>query len=137
MLDALQCVAWRREADALVLAPAARRAGWALARKAFGASGSRRGRRPARDARPETSGKFFRDGVFRGRLIAAHLWVNATPLGMHISDRSPAPKSLPPPEAAIDLVYVRRTAFQRDASVRGARVEDGAPMPGFQALRAW
>ncbi len=52
-------------------------------------------------------------------------------------DRSPAPKHLPSPEAAVDLVYGRRTAFQRDAAARGARVEDGAAMLVYQALRAW
>ena len=52
-------------------------------------------------------------------------------------DRSPARKSLPSPECAVDLVYGRRTAFQRDAAARGARVSDGSAMLVYQALRAW
>lgn len=55
-------------------------------------------------------------------------------------DRSPIPRSLPPSAAAgyaADLVYGRRTMFQRDAAARGAKVMDGAAMLVCQALRAW
>ncbi|HAZ08903.1 MAG TPA: shikimate dehydrogenase [Elusimicrobia bacterium] len=130
-----------RGKDALVFGAggAARAAGWAMGKEVarrvrFAARTTSRARRAARDL-----GKIFpRTEFSAGSPVAAHLWVNATPLGMHgFPDRSPAPKSLPSPEAAIDLVYGRRTAFQRDASVRGARIEDGAPMLVFQALRAW
>jgi shikimate dehydrogenase len=73
-----------------------------------------------------------------GAAVAAQIWVNATPLGMKgFPDRTPAPHTLPAPEIAIDLVYGRTTAFQRDARARGARVSDGSSMLVFQALRAW
>ncbi len=118
---------------------AARAAGWALAREGarsvrFTARTASRARRTANDLR-----KIFpRTRFSAGAGAPAEIWSNATPLGMKgFPDRSPAPKHLPSPEAAVDLVYGRRTAFQRDAAARGARVEDGAAMLVYQALRAW
>jgi shikimate dehydrogenase len=118
---------------------AARAAGWALAREGaatvrFSARTASRARRAAGALRPH-----FRKTKFSaGAPVAADVWVNATPLGMKgFADRSPAPKGLAAPELAIDLVYGRRTAFQRDAADRGARVTDGAAMLVHQALRAW
>lgn len=118
---------------------AARAAGWALARDGvkkirFTARTASRARKAANDL----SGLFPRIQFSAGAVAPADIWINATPLGMKgFPDRSPAPKSLPSPEAAIDLVYGRRTAFQRDAAARGARVSDGASMLVHQALRAW
>ncbi|MFI5349467.1 MAG: shikimate dehydrogenase family protein [Elusimicrobiota bacterium] len=118
---------------------AARAAGWALAREGaksvrFCARTPARAKRAARALAPH----FPRTAFSAGAPVAAPVWVNATPLGMiGFPDRSPAPKSLRSPEFAIDLVYGRRTAFQRDAAARGARVIDGAAMLVHQALRAW
>ena len=140
--DALKSAGVRaRGKDALVFGAggAARAAGWALAREGartvrFSARTASRAGRAARDLKPHFPRTKFSSGA-AGR---ADIWVNATPLGMKgFPDRSPAPKSLPSPEYAIDLVYGRRTAFQRDASARGARVSDGAAMLVCQALRAW
>ncbi len=118
---------------------AARAACWALAKE--GASSirftARTAPRAARSARALRS-HFPRTNFSSGAPTAADIWVNATPLGMKgFPDRSPASKRLPSPESAIDLVYGRRTAFQRDAAARGAFVTDGAAMLVFQALRAW
>jgi shikimate dehydrogenase len=118
---------------------AARAAGWALAREGakkvrFCARTKPRAARAARALAPH-----FRKTVFSaGGAVPSEIWVNATPLGMKgFPDVSPAPRSLPSPESAIDLVYGRRTAFQRDAAARGALVTDGASMLVHQALRAW
>jgi shikimate dehydrogenase len=118
---------------------AARAAGWALAREGaravrFHARTLSRARASARALSP----LFPRTSFSAGAAVPAQVWINATPLGMKgFPDRSPAPKSLPAPESAIDLVYGRRTAFQRDAAARGAFVMDGASMLVHQALRAW
>src|SRR5262249_48928853 len=130
-----------RGKDALVFGAggAARAAGWALGREGarrvrFSARTASRASRAARDL-----GRLFKRTRFSaGAPQPAQLWVNATPLGMKgFPDRTPAPKGLASPEVAVDLVYGRRTAFQRDAARRGARVTDGAAMLAFQALRAW
>lgn len=118
---------------------AARAAGWALAREGakkvrFCARTQSRAKGAARALAPH----FPRVSFSAGTPTTAEIWVNATPLGMKgFPDRSPAPKNLASPEFAIDLVYGRRTAFQRDAAGRGARVIDGASMLVHQALRAW
>jgi shikimate dehydrogenase len=118
---------------------AARAAGWALAREGarsvrFCARTPARARAAARALAPH----FPRTAFSAGGAVAAQLWVNATPLGMKgFPDRSPAPKALAAPESAVDLVYGRRTAFQRDAAARGASVTDGSAMLVCQALRAW
>ena len=118
---------------------AARAAGWALAREGAGkirfcARTASRASRAARDLKTH----FPRTNFSSGAPVAADLWVNATPLGMKgFPDRTPAPKRLASPGVAIDLVYGRRTAFQRDAKARGACVMDGASMLVHQALRGW
>jgi shikimate dehydrogenase len=118
---------------------AARAAGWALAREGartvrFTARTVSRARKTATDL----ADHFPRTRFSAGAAASAEIWINATPLGMKgFPDRSPARKNLASPEAAIDLVYGRRTAFQRDAAARGARVGDGAAMLVYQALRAW
>lgn len=118
---------------------AARAAGWALAKDGartvrFTGRTASRAKKTARDL-----GRIFpRTRFSAGAGVPAEIWVNATPLGMKgLPDQSPAPKWLPSPRVAVDLVYGRRTAFQRDAAKRGARVESGAGMLVFQALRAW
>lgn len=118
---------------------AARAAGWALARAGarrvrFCARTQGRAKRTASDLQR----RFPRTKFSSGQAISAHIWINATPLGMKgFPDRTPAPRALASPETAVDLVYGRRTAFQRDAARRGATVTDGAAMLVFQALRAW
>lgn len=118
---------------------AARAAGWALASEGaktirFSARTAARARRAAKALRPH----FRRTSFSAGAPVPADIWVNATPLGMKgFPDRSPAPAGLAAPELAVDLVYGRRTAFQRDAASRGARVTDGSAMLVHQALRAW
>ncbi|MFI5360769.1 MAG: shikimate dehydrogenase family protein [Elusimicrobiota bacterium] len=118
---------------------AARAAGGALAREGarkirICARTAPRARAAARALAPH----FPRAAFSSGAAAAADIWVNATPLGMKgFPDRSPAPKGLRSPESAIDLVYGRRTAFQRDAAARGAPVADGSAMLVHQALRAW
>lgn len=118
---------------------AARAAGWALAKDGartvrFASRTLSRARKTAR----ELAALFPRTRFSAGAPARADVWVQATPLGMKgFADETPAPPSLPGPEAAVDLVYGRLTAFQRDAAARGARVSDGAPMLAFQALRAW
>ncbi len=118
---------------------AARAAGWALGMEGaksvrFSARTEARGKTAAREL-----GKLFSGTRFAaGGAVRADIWINATPLGMKgFPDRDPAPKRLPPPSAAIDLVYGRRTAFQRRCAAQNASVTDGAAMLVFQALRAW
>jgi shikimate dehydrogenase len=130
-----------RGKDALIFGAggAARAAGWALAKD--GARSIRFSNRTAltakkcvRDLAPSFPRTTFSSGAPRN----ADIWVNATPLGMKgRPDVSPAPKSLRAPETAFDLVYGRRTAFQRHAHLLHARVSDGAAMLVFQALRGW
>jgi len=118
---------------------AARAAGWALAREGaktvrFCARTASRAKLAARTLKPHFPKTKFSSGAAN----AADIWVNATPLGMKgFPDRSPAPKGLASPAVAVDLVYGRRTAFQRDAKARGACVMDGAAMLVHQALRGW
>jgi shikimate dehydrogenase len=118
---------------------AAKAAGWAFAKD--GATKIRFHGRTAAHARSAANSlsKFFRRRIFSAGAVApADIWVNATPLGMKgFPDRSPAPKNLKSPEIAVDLVYGRRTAFQRDAVARRARVHDGSAMLVSQALRAY
>lgn len=118
---------------------AARAAGWAVAKD--GAKSVRfcaRTLARARKAAKDLSIHFPRTRFSAGAAAPAEIWINATPLGMKgFPDRTPAPRSLPPPAAAADLVYGRRTMFQRDAAARGAKVMDGAAMLVSQALRAW
>ena len=118
---------------------AARAAGWALARDgAKKVRFSARTQSRAKGAARALAAHFPRTSFSAGAPVFAQIWVNATPLGMKgFPDRSPAPRSLLAPEIALDLVYGRRTAFQRDAAARGARVIDGASMLVHQALRAW
>ena len=73
-----------------------------------------------------------------GRPAAVDLAVNATPLGLlGLPDRSPAAPDWPGCGLALDLVYGRRTAFQRQAQRLGARVLGGSGMLVSQALRSW
>ncbi len=73
-----------------------------------------------------------------GRPVAADLAVNATPLGLPgLPDRSPAASDWPGCGLALDLVYGRGTAFQRQARRLGARVLGGSNMLVCQALRSW
>jgi shikimate dehydrogenase len=130
-----------RGKDAIVFGAggAARAAGWALAREGakavrFCARTRSRGKATARTL----NSHFLKTAFSAGAAVPADIWINATPLGMlDFPDRSPAPKNISSPEIAIDLVYGRRTAFQRDAAARGALVIDGAAMLVHQALRAW
>ncbi|MBI3564716.1 MAG: shikimate dehydrogenase [Elusimicrobia bacterium] len=130
-----------RGKDALVFGAggAARAAGWALAKDGarsvrFTARTPARAKRAARDL----ARHFPRTRFCAGACAPSQIWINATPLGMKgFPDRSPAPKRLPAPEVAVDLVYGRRTPFLRDAARRGARAESGAAMLVYQALRAW
>jgi shikimate dehydrogenase len=82
--------------------------------------------------------KFPRTVFAAGRPGRADLAVNATPLGMSgCPDRSPAPAGWPGCLFAMDLVYGRRTAFQRQSLTRGAQVLGGSGMLAAQALRSW
>lgn len=118
---------------------AARAAGYALAKD--GAASVRFTARTAARARKtaaDLAKHFSKTRFSAGAAAPAETWINATPLGMKgFPDRTPAPRSLPAPSFAVDLVYGRRTAFQRDSARRGARILDGAAMLAFQALRAW
>lgn len=81
---------------------------------------------------------FPRTRFSAGAARNADVWINALPLGLKgCPDKSPAPKALRPPKAAVDLVYGRRTAFQRQTTRTGARTIDGTAMLVFQALRAY
>jgi shikimate dehydrogenase len=81
----------------------------------------------------------FPDTTFAaGQARAADIAVNATPLGLPgLPDRSPAPSDWPGCGLALDLIYGRRTAFQRQAQRLGARVLGGSSMLVSQALRSW
>ncbi|MCM2304215.1 MAG: shikimate dehydrogenase [Elusimicrobia bacterium] len=88
----------------------------------------------ARDLAPCFPKTSFSAGAPRN----ADIWINATPLGQNGNpDVSPAPKSLRAPGAAVDMVYGKKTAFQRHAERLGARTSDGTAMLVFQALRAF
>jgi shikimate dehydrogenase len=96
--------------------------------------------------RPETARSLaramsasFPDTIFTaGRPAAVDLAVNATPLGLPgLPDRSPAGSQWPGCGLALDLVYGRGTAFQRQARRLGARVLGGSNMLVCQALRSW
>jgi shikimate dehydrogenase len=146
--------------DSAGFADALRESGFAVAGRSalvFGAGGAARavlcalGRLRARRAtitarRPEAARALaralaasFPDTVFAvGRAATADLAVNATPLGLPgLPDRSPAPSDWPGCTMAMDLVYGRRTAFQRQAQCLGARVLGGSSMLVSQALRSW
>lgn len=118
---------------------AARAAGWAAAKSGaksvrFTNRTASTAKRCGRDLAPYFPKTSFSSGAPRN----ADVWINATPLGQQGSpDVSPAPKSLRAPRAAVDLVYGRRTAFQRHAERIGARTLDGTSMLVFQALRAY
>jgi shikimate dehydrogenase len=97
-------------------------------------------RRPeaARALARAMAANFRRTAFHTGRPSAADLAVNATPLGLPgFPDRSPAGAAWPGCGLAFDLVYGRRTAFQRQAKRLGARVLGGSGMLAFQALRSW
>jgi shikimate dehydrogenase len=118
---------------------AARAAGWALGMEGaksvrFYARTEARGRKAAREL-----GKLFSGTRFTaGGAVRADIWINATPLGMKgFPDRSPASHTLQVPKHAIDLVYGRKTAFQRRCLSQNASVTDGSAMLAFQALRAY
>ncbi|MDE2490396.1 MAG: shikimate dehydrogenase [Elusimicrobia bacterium] len=113
---------------------AARAAGWALGKNGarsvrFSARTAARAQKAAKDL-----GRLFpRTKFTAGACAPAEIWINATPLGMKgYPDSSPAPKRMTPPAAAMDLVYGRRTAFQRSTAA-----SDGSAMLAFQALRAF
>lgn len=111
---------------------AARAAGWAFARE--GARRIRFSNRTASTAKEcarALAPAFPKTSFSAGGPRDADIWVNATPLG------APSPKILRAPEAAVDLVYGEKTAFQRQAERLGALVTDGTAMLVFQALRAW
>lgn len=118
---------------------AARAAGWALARGGarsvhFTNRTSSTAKECVRDLAPTFPRTSFSSGAPRN----ADIWINATPLGLQgYPDISPAPKALKAPAAAVDLVYGRKTAFQRHAEGMGSLVTDGTPMLVFQALRAY
>lgn len=118
---------------------AARAAGYAAAKS--GAKSVRFTNRTARTA-TECAGKlapyFPKTSFSSGAARNADVWINATPLGLKgCPDVSPAPTSLRPPVAAVDMVYGRKTSFQRQTTRIGARTIDGTAMLVFQALRAY
>ncbi len=118
---------------------AARAAGYALAKG--GAKSVRFTNRTAltakecvRDLAPYFPKTSFSAGAARN----ADIWINATPLGQNGNpDVSPAPMALRAPVAALDMVYGKKTDFQRHAERMGANVSDGTAMLVFQALRAY
>ncbi|UPT73823.1 MAG: shikimate dehydrogenase [Elusimicrobiota bacterium] len=118
---------------------AARAAAWALAKG--GARSVRVSNRTASTARKlarDLAAAFPRTAFSAGRPNQADIWINATPLGQKgRPDLSPADAAPGAPAAAVDLVYGRRTPFQRQAAALGARVQDGGAMLVYQALRAW
>ena len=89
--------------------------------------------RLARKLAPQFPKTRYSAGVPTG----AEVWINATPLGQGGNDESPVPPGLKPPLSAVDLVYGKATAFQRQAAAAGATVIDGTSMLVYQALRAW
>ncbi len=118
---------------------AARAAGWACAKN--GARKVRYAARrlvQARDVANKLARHYKSTAFSAGTAINAEIWINATPLGMTgFPDVSPAPRKLDSPKYAIDLIYGKRTAFQKDALRRGAQVHDGTAMLVLQALRAY
>jgi shikimate dehydrogenase len=118
---------------------AARAAGWALAKG--GAKSVRFTNRTELTAKRlvlDLAPSFPKTSFSYGTARNADVWINATPLGLKgWPDKSPAPTSLRPPVAAVDLVYGRKTAFQRHAKRLGSNTSDGLPMLVFQALRAY
>ena len=118
---------------------AARAAGYALARGgARNVHFTNRTASTAKDCARALAPSFPKTSFSSGAPRNADIWVNATPLGLKgYPDKSPAPTSLRAPEAAVDLVYGKRTAFQRQTAKNGARILDGLPMLVFQALRAF
>ena len=118
---------------------AARAAGWAVARAgARSVRFTNRTASTAKDCVRDLAPYFPKTSFSSGAPRNADIWINATPLGQKGNpDVSPAPKALRAPEAAVDLVYGKKTAFQRHAERLGARTLDGTPMLIFQALRAW
>jgi len=146
--------------DSAGFADALRESGFAVAGRdalVFGAGGAARavlctlGRLRARRVtiaarRPEAARTLaramaasFPGTVFSaGRPAAVDLAVNATPLGLPgFPDRSPAAPDWRGCGLALDLVYGRSTAFQRQARRLGARVLGGSGMLVSQALRSW
>lgn len=92
----------------------------------------------AKDCVRDLAPNFPKTSFSAGAPRNADIWINATPLGQNGNpDKSPAPKSLRAPGAALDMVYGKKTAFQRHAERLGARTQDGTAMLVFQALRAY
>lgn len=118
---------------------AARAAGYAVAKG--GAKTVRftnRTASTAKDCVRDLAPNFPKTSFSAGAPRNADIWINATPLGQNGNpDVSPAPKSLRAPGAALDMVYGKKTAFQRHAERLGARTQDGTAMLVFQALRAY
>lgn len=118
---------------------AARAAGYAVAKG--GAKSVRftnRTASTAKDCVRDLAPNFPKTSFSAGAPRNADIWINATPLGQNGNpDVSPAPKSLRAPGAALDMVYGKKTAFQRHAERLGARTQDGTAMLVFQALRAY
>ena len=118
---------------------AARAAGYALAKG--GAKSVRFTNRTASTAKGcvrDLAPYFPKTSFSAGAPRSADIWINATPLGQNGNpDVSPAPKALRAPVAAVDMVYGKKTAFQRHAERLGANVSDGTAMLVFQALRAY
>ncbi len=118
---------------------AARAAGWALAREGaksvrFTGRTTLTATKCARVLAPSFPKTSFSAGAARN----ADIWINATPLGMKgHPDKSPAGSGLRAPETAVDLVYGKETAFQRQTKRMGARVYDGTGMLACQALRGY
>jgi shikimate dehydrogenase len=140
--DALRDAGFRaRGRDALIFgAGGAARAAVA----ALGRMGARRitvtSHRPtaARTLTRDFSALFPRTQFQAGPACAADLAINATPLGLpSFPDRSPAPPDWRGCDFALDMIYGRRTAFQRQALRLGARTAGGTGMLVCQALRCW
>jgi len=97
-------------------------------------------RRPeaARSLARAMSRNFSATAFTPDRAAAADLAVNATPLGLPgFAQSSPAPARWQGCSLALDMVYGRRTPFQRQARRLGARVLGGSGLLVFQALRSW
>lgn len=118
---------------------AARAAGYAVAKAgAISVRFTNRTASTAKDCVRDLAPCFPKTSFSAGAPRNADIWINATPLGQNGNpDISPAPKSLRAPGAAVDMVYGKKTAFQRHAERLGARTSDGTAMLVFQALRAY